>query len=101
MSDTRTHLGATCDQHRACSHLRQSLRALRLTARSAIAALVIFSLADVALAQSQPASPPAPQPQAQTQSTPPPQKTMISIADAARKAKSEHDESAPQKVFHE
>jgi hypothetical protein len=72
-------------------------------ARSVVVLLAISSLAGMALAQSQSASPPATQQEAQPQPTvqpkPLPLKTVVSIADAARKAKSEQEGTAPQKVY--
>jgi hypothetical protein len=73
---------------------------LWLARRFVVAQLAIFSLEAVGLAQSQSSTAPAPQPQQQSQpQTSPRRIPVVSVADAARNAKSKEDESVPKKVF--
>jgi hypothetical protein len=71
---------------------------LWLARRFVVALLARVSMAAVGLAQSQSSTAPAPQPPSQPQ-TQPSRIPVVSVADAARNAKSKVDESAPQKVF--
>jgi hypothetical protein len=101
MSNGRTQPRATRNQ-RQCGFIpSRRARACWLASRSVVLLFAIFTLAGMAPAQSQSAPSPAPQPQAQPQPQPKPvpRKTVASIADAARKAKSERDASAPKKVY--
>jgi hypothetical protein len=92
MSDGRTRPWTVYNQRQANSHLCWRQRVLWLARRFVVALLVIFSLAGIALAQTQSESTPAPQ----SQSKPLPRKTSVStVADAARNAKSKADEPAP------
>lgn len=78
------------------SHLGRRRRISWLARRLVEAPLAVFLLAGLALAQSQSDSSQTAQQQAQ----PLPRKTIaVTVADAARDAKSKVDESAPQKVF--
>jgi len=98
MSDGRTRPGAICNQRQFYSLYCWRQRVLWLARRFVVALLAIFSLAGLALAQSQSASSTAPQPPAQ--SKPLPRKTTaVTVADAARNAKSKVDEYAPRNVF--
>jgi hypothetical protein len=73
---------------------------LWLARRFVVALLAIFSLAGLALAQSQSSTAPAPQAQEQSKPLPQPHRIpVVSVADAARNAKSKVDESVPKKVF--
>ena len=98
MSDGRTRPRAKCNQRQPGLILTWRPRVLWLARRFVVALLAIFSLAGLALAQSQSSTAPAPQPQSQPQ-TQPRRIPVVSVADAARNAKSKVDESAPQKVF--
>ncbi len=102
MSDGRTRRRAICNQRQPGLILNWRPRVLWLARRFVVALLAIFSFAGLALAQSQSSTPPASQPQPQQQSQPqtqPHRIAVVSVADAARNAKSKVDESAPQKVF--
>jgi hypothetical protein len=97
MSDKRSRPWAICDQRQTNALHCWRRRVLWLARRFIVALLAIFSLAGLSQAQSQSATqPPAPQPQLQ----PLPRKTTaVSVAEAARNAKSKVDGSAPEKVF--
>jgi hypothetical protein len=107
MSDSGTQPKAISNQRQPGLIFNWRLRVLWLARRSAVALLPISLLAGIALAQSQSMSPPAPQQEAQPQpkAQPKPQpktlplKTVVNIADAARKAKSEQEGAAPKKVY--
>ncbi len=107
MSDSRIPPKATLNQRQPSLTLSWRPRVLWLARRFVIALLAIFSLAGMALAQSQSALPqpqqdpqsqqqPKPQPQPQTQ---PRRIPTVTVADAARNAKAKVDESAAQNVY--
>jgi hypothetical protein len=98
MSDWRTHPTAQRSRRRIDARLSWRQRVLWLARRFVVALLGIFLLAALAKAQEQPASSQVQPPQAQ--SKPVPRKTtVITVADAARNAKSKVDASAPHIVF--
>lgn len=100
MSSGRARPRTICNQRQPGLILRWRPRVLWLARRFVVALLAIFSLAGFTQAQSQSSNAPAPQPQEQSKPQPQPHRIpVVSVADAARNAKSKVDGSAPQKVF--
>jgi len=104
MSDGRIRPKALCNRRQPGKILSWRPRVLWLARRFVVVLLTFLSLAGLALAQSQSATSTAPEPQPPSQQPAKPQPQprripVVSVADAARNAKTKVDESAPQKVF--
>jgi len=97
MSDRRRQTKVTRNQYQPGFHPNWHLRVLWLARRFIVLFFAIVLAARMAPAQSQSVSPPQPQTRPQPKRLPP--KTVPSIADVARNAKSEQAESAPAKVI--
>jgi len=91
MSDSRRRPRFTRYQRHPVFHLSWHLRVLWLARRFVVILFAIFSLTGMAMAQSQSAFPPEPELL--------PLKAPATLADTARRPKSEQVESAPEKVF--